>query len=212
MAGVRETSFILLKGIFEESKGNCQEIVRSSVVSQKLGLDPELARGALVYLIGRGLVHDTREVAQLPAVFITANGIDAVENALARPGIPTQHFPAVQNIINISTFNGGAIQQGTSHSKQVVTHTVGLAGVDLQKLAVELATLRNAVLPHASTAEHFAAIGRLSEAQIAAEEKDVSKVEQALSSIGQAGRWLLSAGEKISVGLATSALRTYFGL
>jgi hypothetical protein len=212
MAGVRETAFMLLKAVYESSHGDCQELISSEDAARRLGIVQPTARGALGYLIDRGLVRDSREMAALPHVFITGSGVDAVEDALARPGIPTQHFPAVQNIINIGTFNGGAIQQGTSRSTQVTGHAGSLSGMDLTKLAVEFASLRAAVLPQASSPEHFSAIGRLSEAQIGAEANDASKVQQALSSLGQAGRWLLSTSEKIGVGLATAALKTHLNL
>jgi len=121
-------------------------------------------------------------------------------------------LPTIHNTLNIGTFNGGAIQQGTSHSTQVTGHAGSLSGMDLTKLAVEFASLRAAALPQASSPEHFSAIGRLSEAQIGAEANDASKVQQALSSLGQAGRWLLSTSEKIGIGLATAALKTHLNL
>src|SRR5687767_10743890 len=101
MVGVRETAFMLLKALYESSQGDCQELVSSEDAARKLGIAQPPARGALGYLIDRGLVKDSREMAPLPHVFITGSGVDAVEGALARPGLPTQHFPAIQNIINI---------------------------------------------------------------------------------------------------------------
>ena len=52
---------------------------------------------------------------------ITHAGVLEVEAALSEPQKPTEHFPAVYNILHVGTMSGSAIQQGTQHSSQAVS-------------------------------------------------------------------------------------------
>ncbi|WP_376967717.1 hypothetical protein ABNQ39_36405 (plasmid) [Azospirillum sp. A26] len=140
-------------------------------------------------------------------IFLTEKGYKAASIA-RRPKIA----PIAAHSVHISrgVFHQSPLGIGTN-IRQDVNYT-DLSITDFQRLASELSLLCSAVLPHATAPEHIAAIGRLAEAQMAAQANDAPKVQQALSSVGQAGKWLLSTAEKIGVGLAAAALKTHLGL
>jgi len=79
---------------------------------------------------------------------------------------------------------------------------------DLAKLADEFSRLREALLPQAQSAEHYAAIGALASAELDAKSGEQPKV----STLGTAGLWVLNTATKIGAPLATSLLKVYYGL
>ena len=83
---------------------------------------------------------------------------------------------------------------------------------DLGDLAVELEKLRTALVQNASTAEHYSAIGSIASAETAAKEGDKSKVEQALSALGSAGKWVAGVAKDIGVPIAVAVLKAHAGL
>jgi hypothetical protein len=84
--------------------------------------------------------------------------------------------------------------------------------LDAGKLADDLATLRDALLPVATIPEHYVAIGQLSSAQIAAKSGDTSKAMTALSALGTAGKWAWDMANKIGAGVAAGAIKSHLGL
>jgi len=82
----------------------------------------------------------------------------------------------------------------------------------MAKLAEEFAQLRSALLPLASDAEQFAAIGAVASAEIAAKNGESSKITQALSALGTGGKWVLGVAKDIGVALVVAALESYLGL
>ncbi len=81
--------------------------------------------------------------------------------------------------------------------------------VDLEQLANELAKLRLAMKQAAIEAEHDIAVSEVAKAELAAKEKDVSKVVEYLKS---AGKWALDVAVKIGVPLAIEALQQAIGI
>lgn len=143
--------------------------------------------------------HSRREYISL-----TENGY-----RMARSLTTTKVDRSLGNSVNISggVFHNSPIGVGAEVNQTPVYSIT--ASDDLDALRIELERLCKAALPEASTTpERLAAIGKLAEAQMAAEAGDGRKVEQSLSSIGQATRWLLSIAEKIGVGLAVAKLKS----
>jgi hypothetical protein len=76
--------------------------------------------------------------------------------------------------------------------------------IDLSELAGELATLRQAMKSEATEPAHDAAVGKVAEAEAAAQAKDSSKVAESLKG---AGKWALDVATKIGTSLATEAIK-----
>jgi hypothetical protein len=79
-------------------------------------------------------------------------------------------------------------------------------------LAEQFAKLRTALLSQASDAEHYASIGAIASAEIAAKEGNASNMAQALSALGAGGKWVVGIARDIGTELAASALKSYVGL
>lgn len=212
MSGTVQTNaFTMLKAIYDQIGGDTQEVARSDEAATRTGLDARTARAALGYLFGKGLLEDTREAAELPAVCLTARGVDAVESALASPTRATSYFPAVQNIINIQNFNGGGIQQGTNSSVQNVQAVVQ-PSVDAAALVAEFARIRAELLKGASSPEDFIAIGRIAEAEKAVADGDTNKAGQIMGMLGAASKGVLEVGLRVGADVAVSYLKARLGL
>lgn len=211
MAGVRETALVLLKGVYDKTSGNVQKLIEGEEVVEKLRVDKDAAEAGLNYLIDQGLLRDARIVSdRYPLVFITGSGVNAIEESLHYPRRATQYFPAAYNVINIGTMSGGSIQQGTIASVQ---NTQTITGTDMVKLAAELPKLLEALKSAATSPEHYVAMGQIASAELAARKSDASGVREALTKLGPtAGKWVLSAAEKIGVGVAIAAVKGYLGL
>lgn len=86
------------------------------------------------------------------------------------------------------------------------------ASGDMSKLAAELTALRSALLEGATDAEHYAAIGQIATAELAAKNGEASKIAAALSTLGGAGRWAWDAANKIGVSVAAEVIKSQAGL
>ncbi len=91
-------------------------------------------------------------------------------------------------------------------------NTVNYVQQNMNGLAEELTRLREALLLKAQRPEHYAAIGAVASAEIAATEGDASKVSHALSALGEAGKWALGVAMDIGVEVAAGALTKSMGL
>jgi hypothetical protein len=83
---------------------------------------------------------------------------------------------------------------------------------DMTKLAEEFSKLRSALLLQARDAEHYAAIGAVATAEIAAKDGKASNIAKALSALGTGGKWALGIARDIGVHLAAAALKPHLGL
>jgi hypothetical protein len=110
-------------------------------------------------------------------------------------------------VFHLSGNNSRVNIQSTDNSVNSVIYQAE----DMAKLAEEFAQLRSALLPLAHDAEHFAAIGAVASAEIAAKDGESSKITSALSSLGTGGKWVLGVAKDIGVPLAVAALQTYLG-
>jgi len=88
-----------------------------------------------------------------------------------------------------------------------IIHQAG--AVDFDVLAEQLGRLRAELRAISGGAEHDEALGAIAGAEIAAKQKDGSKVVEALSKVG---KWTLDIAEKIGVPLALSVLKAALGV
>lgn len=91
-------------------------------------------------------------------------------------------------------------------------NTVSKITQNMDGLASEFAQLREAMLPKANSPEHYAAIGAVASAEIAAKSGDPSKVKQALSGLGAASKWVVDVAKDIGVQIASETLKKSMGL
>jgi hypothetical protein len=92
------------------------------------------------------------------------------------------------------------------------TNVVNYQYQDLAELAAELQTLREELLKRAREPEDYAAIGRVSEAEMAAKAGESSKLGKVLSALGASGRWVLDVAKDIGVKVAVEAIKPHLGL
>lgn len=92
------------------------------------------------------------------------------------------------------------------------TNVVSYVSENMDGMIAELEKLRTALLPKAQTPEHYAAIGAIASAEIAAKEGDASKVSQILSALGAGGKWTLDVAKEIGVPVVIEVLKKAVGL
>ena len=105
----------------------------------------------------------------------------------------------------------GAVGPG-AHAKNMTFNQIwnkSSAGIDVQQLARELASLREALGKKATDADHFVALGSLAAAEKAAQSGDGPK---ALEHLKSAGVWVWDVGTKIGIGVATAAAKSALGI
>jgi uncharacterized protein YjbI with pentapeptide repeats len=93
------------------------------------------------------------------------------------------------------------------HINQVVNNNENT--IDFLKLADELSVLRQAMSQQAMEKEQHLAVGEVAKAEQAAIEKDKSKVLKHLKS---AGGWALDVAKKVSVSIASEAIKQSMGM
>jgi hypothetical protein len=80
------------------------------------------------------------------------------------------------------------------------------------QLAEEFSRLREALLTSANDASHYAAIGAISQAEIAAKDNNKEKMASALPAIGNAAKWVLDTAKEIAVPIAQAAIKAACGM
>jgi hypothetical protein len=111
-------------------------------------------------------------------------------------------------VVHVTGENSRVNIHSTDNSSNAVVHHT----YDLNQLTNELVQLRTALVDRAQTTEHYVAIGAVASAEAAAKAGEQSKVDQALSSLGAAGRWVFDTAKEIGVQVATGALKAKLGL
>jgi hypothetical protein len=86
-------------------------------------------------------------------------------------------------------------------------NTVSSQSYDFTALAGEFGKLRQALLERAQSPEHYTAIGAIASAEVEAKSGDASRVNQALSALGTAGRWVLYTSKEIGASLVAEVLK-----
>jgi hypothetical protein len=210
MTTVGENAALLLKAIYDAAAGSMAEFVGIEHVAPKIGLDHPKAMAAARYLAAKGLVEDSTSIGELPWVSLTATGIDAIEEAVRRPHEATRHLPPIFNVLQIGV-NHAPIQQGNTSSNQSVTNLT-LSPAELPNLAEELSMLLAALRGEATAPDHYAALGKVAEAEIAARSADASSTAAALKAVGPAARWVWEKAQQIGTTVAAAALGKTIGL
>jgi hypothetical protein len=106
--------FKFLQCLYEKVKCSAREIIDGHMLAEELGFSREEADNVLRYLASERLIDRSMR----NAITITHQGIVEVEEALSKPKEPTQHFPAIFNILNVDKMVGSQIQQGSNGSTQ----------------------------------------------------------------------------------------------
>jgi hypothetical protein len=142
---LRAARFTLLKRLYEVTGGSTHTLWALKDIGAELGFDEKLTIGIGEYLVNEGLMEYRTSG---PRVSITHAGVREVEEALAHPERPTEHFPPV-NFISIGQMIGSTIQQGTVQSSQAVT----ISATDIDQFSAELVRLGEALQSVQLTAE-----------------------------------------------------------
>jgi hypothetical protein len=92
----------------------------------------------------------------------------------------------------------------TDNSINTVSHSTE----NLAVIGEQLATLRSTLGPKAYDAEHYAALGAVASAEIAAKAGDGSKMKSALSALGSGAKWVLDGAKDIGVSVAAELIKS----
>lgn len=105
----------------------------------------------------------------------------------------------IGNMTN-SSFVGGDVK-GNVENKVTIQ---GASLSDLGALAQQLTTLRQTMMEEAKTADQVIAVGKIAEAEQAAQAKDAPKM---MDSLKAAGQWALDVASRIGINLAVEVLK-----
>lgn len=94
-----------------------------------------------------------------------------------------------------------------SHDQSI--NTVNIPASDYEPLARELRQLREALTVQAKSAQDHITIGAVAAAELAAEEKDASRISRALSSLGTAGHWALKVAKDLGIDVASKVIAAH---
>lgn len=81
--------------------------------------------------------------------------------------------------------------------------------IDMSQLSEQLSKLREAMSQEAKDTDHYIAMGKVAEAEKAAQEKDLSGV---LGYLKSAGKWTLDVATRIGVSIAVEVIKQATGL
>lgn len=135
---LRALRFRFLETVYDECSGSTMKIIPHADIATRLDLDHEAASVIAEYLSDEGLL----EWQTMGHFSLTHEGVIEIEDAIANPEAPTEHFPAMINYLRIESMVDSAVQQGTFGSTQsrevVAVDAVALRGV-LEELRAALA-------------------------------------------------------------------------
>jgi hypothetical protein len=161
---------------------------------------------ATKYLLEKNLIHKspTRSGDTLE---ITGKGIDCIERHDGSVSSFLDKEVPVRDIYHVG--QAGVVGPG-AQAKEFTMNQVISEGVNIQKLAEELARLR-AELKKRSTneAEHDLAIGAVASAELAAKNGDRQSTSAHLA---RAGKWALDVATSIGTTLASAAIKAAMGI
>lgn len=111
--------FRFLHGLYNATDGDSASLEDIKVLSEQLGMEKAVADRTMEYLMGEGLA----EWKAMSLIAITHYGVVQVERALEHPEEPTEYFPPVVNIVNVTNMVGSQIQQAGHGANQKATLT-----------------------------------------------------------------------------------------
>lgn len=134
----RADRFQFLNKLYEVTGGNKMRFPNMYELGDQIGISREETNNVTDYLQGEGLIeHKTIG----GGIAITHYGVVEVENALSKPTIETQYFPAVVNILNVQNMTNSQIQQGTEAS----TQSYAASSNDLSVIKEIISLLKNEI-------------------------------------------------------------------
>lgn len=169
--------FRFLNELFEQSEGDEHKLQKLPEIARAIGMDKEEAWAVARYLQREGLL-DFPSISD--TIGITHEGINQIEAALSSPDDQTTYFPPV-NVINIGNMSGGAIQQGTVDSVQVVIMQPEEVGAVTRLLAEIRRAIEGAGLADADSSDLRADLDTI-EAQLRSSQPKRSIVRECLVS------------------------------
>jgi hypothetical protein len=107
---------LYLRAVYDESDGVAGRFVKFIDVGEVLGFDRKHSEELADYLVAEGLL----EYVTMGTVALTHWGLKEMEQSLAAPEEPTEHFPSLviaQNYLQVETMIGSQVQQGTTASQ-----------------------------------------------------------------------------------------------
>jgi len=131
--------FAFLRRLYEVSAGSTRSGIKMEEIGRELGLDRQATGRIVDYLHDEGLAD---WFAFGGMIRITHDGVVEVEQAIAQPQAPTEHFPPVviaETFIQAQTITGSQFQIRTTGSQQ------HLGAVNADELRILIAELRELV-------------------------------------------------------------------
>lgn len=184
--------FAYLQLVYDATGGSTLGDVLRSDITAQLGLDAKASDVIAEYLVQEGLLEWTT----MGLISITHYGVREIEQAVAEPDTPTEHFPPLaftQNVIHVESMVGSAIQQGSSDS----TQSVGAPALDVNALRDVIAQLEAAlaaiVLEDDERAEASAQIATMN-AQLGSPKPRPAILRESLATMRRITEGLVAAG------------------
>ena len=138
-------------------------------------------------------------------VTITQHGINNIKKTDKSPNFGGQRDSEQKYFRDIVVGNNSHVNiYSTDYS--INTISVDNQSLDIVSLAEELERLRNELLLHAESAEHYSLIGQVASAESAAKTKNISDLKQILSKLKPIAGWVLNIAKAIGVPIAIKAL------
>lgn len=108
--------FLFLQYIYDKSNGDEKKIFDTEEVGKELGFDLSAARTTAQYLVGENLLRDEGSYT----LFISHWGIVEMEEKIAHPDKPTEHFPINVTLI-IQTGGVNIVSGGETKNEGKIT-------------------------------------------------------------------------------------------
>jgi hypothetical protein len=158
----------------------------------------------------RKFLAEEKQRLQLEGALKQSDAI--IDKLILRPSVNFQgDYKQMGNAYNVSGQAGAVGDNAYAHDmtfNQIVNHFE--QSIDLQALATELAELRQAMSQILGSSPQTAiALGKVAEAEIAAQEKNPSRVMQTLKA---AGEWTLDFAKEIGKDVVVEAIKQSMGM
>lgn len=117
----KKERFLFLQELYNRKTSAGLQIFQTPQIAESIGLN--INEGELIaeYLEGEGLIESHAEGYFL--ISITHKGKREIEQVLAQPDTPTEHFLPLNIIFNYGEMNNPQIMQGSSYANQTFSFT-----------------------------------------------------------------------------------------
>ncbi len=180
-----------MSALYDATGGSPSAAVDMWELGQGLGWDRPTTDRTVEYLDAENLL---KFIAMGGAISITHRGVVEVEQSREDPEAPTEHFPAILNVLNVQTMYGSQIQQGSSGSQSMEI----VQGPRVDELIDLIREIRVRALPlldvDGDEYDEITAELDVAERQLQAKKPRREAVVQALARVGTLLNSLASAG------------------